>query len=161
MGEEREVLERWSRRPKSPHSIAQRARIVVLLTGPVEDGCGREGPCESFAFSTTPSRLPCRGGQIATETPVVLRRPAAKLVVTRPDARAHRGHPIEAPHPWQPAEAPRDAVECIDDVGLVHRLAQHTPRLPRSATTRRRTRTLSAHPDAGGGSGSLAATPGI
>jgi transposase len=28
--EEREVLERWSRRPKSPHSIAQRARIVLL-----------------------------------------------------------------------------------------------------------------------------------
>jgi len=28
--DEREVLERWSRRPKSPHSIAQRARIVVL-----------------------------------------------------------------------------------------------------------------------------------
>jgi len=28
--EEREVLVRWSRRPKSPHSIAQRARIVVL-----------------------------------------------------------------------------------------------------------------------------------
>jgi transposase len=28
--EEREVLIRWSRRPKSPHSIAQRARIVVL-----------------------------------------------------------------------------------------------------------------------------------
>ena len=29
-GDEREVLERWSRRPKSPHSIAQRARIVLL-----------------------------------------------------------------------------------------------------------------------------------
>lgn len=29
-GEQREVLERWSRRPKSPHSIAQRARIVLL-----------------------------------------------------------------------------------------------------------------------------------
>jgi transposase len=28
--EEREVLVRWSRRPKSPHSIAQRARIVLL-----------------------------------------------------------------------------------------------------------------------------------
>ena len=28
--EEREVLQRWSRRPKSPHSIAQRARIVLL-----------------------------------------------------------------------------------------------------------------------------------
>jgi transposase len=28
--EEREVLLRWSRRPKSPHSIAQRARIVLL-----------------------------------------------------------------------------------------------------------------------------------
>lgn len=28
--EEREVLERCSRRPKSPHSIAQRARIVLL-----------------------------------------------------------------------------------------------------------------------------------
>jgi len=28
--EEREVLERWSRRPKSPHSIAQRSRIVLL-----------------------------------------------------------------------------------------------------------------------------------
>ncbi len=28
--EEREVLGRWSRRPKSPHSIAQRARIVLL-----------------------------------------------------------------------------------------------------------------------------------
>jgi len=28
--EEREVLERWSHRPKSPHSIAQRARIVLL-----------------------------------------------------------------------------------------------------------------------------------
>jgi len=28
--EEREVLERWSRRPKSPHSVAQRARIVLL-----------------------------------------------------------------------------------------------------------------------------------
>ena len=28
--EQREVLERWSRRPKSPHSIAQRARIVLL-----------------------------------------------------------------------------------------------------------------------------------
>jgi transposase len=27
---QREVLERWSRRPKSPHSIAQRARIVLL-----------------------------------------------------------------------------------------------------------------------------------
>ena len=27
---EREVLARWSRRPKSPHSIAQRARIVLL-----------------------------------------------------------------------------------------------------------------------------------
>jgi len=30
--EEREVLLRWSRRPKSPHSIAQRARIVLLGT---------------------------------------------------------------------------------------------------------------------------------
>jgi len=29
-GDEREGLERWSRRPKSPHSIAQRARIVLL-----------------------------------------------------------------------------------------------------------------------------------
>lgn len=28
--EEREVLERWSRRPTSPHSVAQRARIVLL-----------------------------------------------------------------------------------------------------------------------------------
>jgi transposase len=28
--DEREVLLRWSRRPKSPHSIAQRARIVLL-----------------------------------------------------------------------------------------------------------------------------------
>jgi transposase len=28
--EERVALERWSRRPKSPHSIAQRARIVLL-----------------------------------------------------------------------------------------------------------------------------------
>ena len=28
--EQREVLERWSRRPKSPHGIAQRARIVLL-----------------------------------------------------------------------------------------------------------------------------------
>jgi transposase len=28
--EEREVLARWSRRPKSPHSIAQRSRIVLL-----------------------------------------------------------------------------------------------------------------------------------
>jgi transposase len=28
--DEREALERWSRRPKSPHSIAQRARIVLL-----------------------------------------------------------------------------------------------------------------------------------
>jgi transposase len=28
--EQREVLERWSRRPKTPHSIAQRARIVLL-----------------------------------------------------------------------------------------------------------------------------------
>jgi transposase len=28
--EERETLVRWSRRPKSPHSIAQRARIVLL-----------------------------------------------------------------------------------------------------------------------------------
>ena len=28
--EEREILLRWSRRPKSPHSIAQRARIVLL-----------------------------------------------------------------------------------------------------------------------------------
>ena len=27
---EREVLERWSKRPKSPHSVAQRARIVLL-----------------------------------------------------------------------------------------------------------------------------------
>jgi transposase len=31
--EEREVLVRWSRRPKSPHSIAQRARIVLLAAG--------------------------------------------------------------------------------------------------------------------------------
>jgi transposase len=31
--EEREVLGRWSRRPKSPHSIAQRARIVLLAAG--------------------------------------------------------------------------------------------------------------------------------
>ena len=31
--EEREVLLRWSRRPKSPHSIAQRARIVLLAAG--------------------------------------------------------------------------------------------------------------------------------
>jgi transposase len=30
--EEREVLERWSRRPKSPQSIAQRARIVLLAS---------------------------------------------------------------------------------------------------------------------------------
>lgn len=30
--EEREVLERWAKRPKSPHSIAQRARIVLLAT---------------------------------------------------------------------------------------------------------------------------------
>jgi transposase len=29
-GEERAALTRWSRRPKSPHSIAQRARIVLL-----------------------------------------------------------------------------------------------------------------------------------
>ena len=28
--EQREVLERWAKRPKSPHSIAQRARIVLL-----------------------------------------------------------------------------------------------------------------------------------
>ena len=28
--EDRVVLERWSRRPKGPHSIAQRARIVLL-----------------------------------------------------------------------------------------------------------------------------------
>ena len=28
--DEREVLERWSLRPKSPHSIAERARIVLL-----------------------------------------------------------------------------------------------------------------------------------
>lgn len=28
--EEREVLDRWSRRPTSPHSVAQRARIVLL-----------------------------------------------------------------------------------------------------------------------------------
>jgi hypothetical protein len=28
--EEGEVLVRWSRRPKAPHSIAQRARIVLL-----------------------------------------------------------------------------------------------------------------------------------
>jgi transposase len=28
--EDREVLERWAKRPKSPHSIAQRARIVLL-----------------------------------------------------------------------------------------------------------------------------------
>jgi transposase len=28
--EDRETLERWSRRPKTPHSIAQRARIVLL-----------------------------------------------------------------------------------------------------------------------------------
>jgi transposase len=28
--DEREVLVRWSRRPKAPHSIAQRARIVLL-----------------------------------------------------------------------------------------------------------------------------------
>ena len=30
--DERAVLERWSRRPKSPHSIAQRARIVLLAS---------------------------------------------------------------------------------------------------------------------------------
>jgi transposase len=30
--EEREVLVRWSKRPKSPHSIAQRARIVLLAS---------------------------------------------------------------------------------------------------------------------------------
>ena len=29
--EEREVLERWSKRPKSPHSVAQRARIRVVV----------------------------------------------------------------------------------------------------------------------------------
>ena len=29
-GDERETLQRWSRRPKAPHSIAQRARIVLL-----------------------------------------------------------------------------------------------------------------------------------
>ena len=29
-GEDREVLVRWSKRPTSPHSIAQRARIVLL-----------------------------------------------------------------------------------------------------------------------------------
>lgn len=28
--DEREVLVRWSKRPKTPHSIAQRARIVLL-----------------------------------------------------------------------------------------------------------------------------------
>ena len=28
--EDREVLVRWSKRPKAPHSIAQRARIVLL-----------------------------------------------------------------------------------------------------------------------------------
>src|SRR5215207_9716014 len=28
--DERDVLLRWSRRPKSPHSIAQRSRIVLL-----------------------------------------------------------------------------------------------------------------------------------
>lgn len=28
--DDRETLRRWSRRPKSPHSIAQRARIVLL-----------------------------------------------------------------------------------------------------------------------------------
>lgn len=37
--EEREVLERWSRRPKSPHSIAQRARIVLLAS---EDVANKE-----------------------------------------------------------------------------------------------------------------------
>jgi transposase len=31
--EERDVLVRWSRRPKAPHSIAQRARIVLLAAG--------------------------------------------------------------------------------------------------------------------------------
>jgi len=31
--EDREVLEQWSRRPKSPHSVAQRARIVLLSDG--------------------------------------------------------------------------------------------------------------------------------
>ena len=33
--EDREVLVRWSNRPKSPHSIAQRVRIVLLSA----DGC--------------------------------------------------------------------------------------------------------------------------
>lgn len=35
--EEREVLQRWSRRPKSPHSIAQRARIVLLAADDVSN----------------------------------------------------------------------------------------------------------------------------
>ncbi len=35
--EDREVLARWSRRPTAPHSIAQRARIVLLAADGLSD----------------------------------------------------------------------------------------------------------------------------
>ena len=47
--EERETLIRWSRRPKSPHSIAQRARIVLLAA----DGMSNQAVAEKIGVNQT------------------------------------------------------------------------------------------------------------
>lgn len=52
------MLERWSRRPKSPHSIAQRSRIVLLAA----DGLTNNAVAERVGVSRAPT---CRWGSSA------------------------------------------------------------------------------------------------
>ena len=52
--DEREVLVRWSRRPKAPHSIAQRARIVLLAA----DGMTNVAVADKVGINTSAVRNP-------------------------------------------------------------------------------------------------------
>ena len=52
--EDRVVLERWSKRPKSPMSVAQRARIVLLAA----DGLNNNVVAERVGVNQNPRRRP-------------------------------------------------------------------------------------------------------
>lgn len=110
--EEREVLERWSRRPKSPHSIAQRARIVLLAADDMsnKDVAERVGVNPATVFKWRKRFLVSRLDGLIDEP-----RPGAPRKITDADVeavvvRTLEERPTDATHWWTRDLAARSGI---------------------------------------------------
>jgi transposase len=121
-GEEREVLERWSRRPKSPHSIAQRARIVLLAA----DGLTNNAVAERVGVNQATvvkwrKRFIERGLNGLVDEP----RPGAPRKISDADVeevivRTLEEKPTDAPH-WSTRDLAKKVGMSASSVGRIWR----------------------------------------